>query len=228
MNPILKKMQESPAAARVAPFLIFLGLTFLQDALGEAGRYWIYFGKTLAGAWLIWLARPLVAELKWSFSWEAVVVGIGVCAIWVGLDPYYHHFGEKPAAELVKTSWNPLREFGEASALGWFFVVVRILGSSIVVPPIEEMFYRSFLYRFIANPDFEKVPLRYFSWIPFLGAAVVFGFAHYEWLAGIFCALAYQGLVIRKGRLGDAITAHAITNFLLGVWVVWRNDWRFW
>lgn len=228
MNVIVKKMQESPAAARVAPFLIFLGLTFLQDAFGEAGRYWVYFGKTVVGAWLIWQARPLVAEMKWAFSWEAVVVGVAVCAIWVGLDPYYHHFGAKSAEELVKTSWNPLREFSATPALAWFFVMVRILGSSIVVPPIEEMFYRSFLYRFIANPDFEKLPLSYFSWIPFLGGAVVFGFAHYEWLAGIFCAMAYQGLVIRKGRLGDAMTAHAITNFLLGVWVVWKNDWRFW
>jgi len=228
MNPLLNKMQASPAAARVAPFLIFLGLTFFQDAFGEAGRYWIYFGKTLVGAWLIWLARPLVAELKWAFSWEAVVVGIGVCAIWIGLDPYYHHFGAKAPEEMAKSCWNPLREFGAASALGWFFVVVRILGSSIVVPPIEEMFYRSFLYRFIANPDFEKVPLRYFSWIPFLAASVVFGFAHYEWLAGILCGMAYQWLVIRRGRLGEAMTAHAITNFLLGVWVIWKNDWMFW
>ena len=45
---------------------------------------------------------------------------------------------------------------------------------------------------------------------------------------GILCGFAYQGLVIWKRRLGDAITAHAITNFSLGVWVVWKGAWQFW
>jgi len=108
------------------------------------------------------------------------------------------------------------------------FIVVRTLGSSIVVPPLEEVFYRSLVYRYIAKPDFQSVPLGWFSWTPFLVTSVVFGFAHYEWLAGMLCALAYQGLVCWKKRLGDAITAHAITNLLLGLWVVWQGAWKFW
>jgi membrane protease YdiL (CAAX protease family) len=52
--------------------------------------------------------------------------------------------------------------------------------------------------------------------------------AHNEWRAGIFCGAAFQWLVLRKGRLGDAMTAHAITNFLLGVWIVGRGAWQFW
>ena len=47
-------------------------------------------------------------------------------------------------------------------------------------------------------------------------------------LAGILCGAAFQWLVLRKNRLGDAMTAHAITNFLLGVWIVWRGAWNFW
>ena len=57
---------------------------------------------------------------------------------------------------------------------------------------------------------------------------MIFGAAHAEWLAGILCGLAYQALVCRKKRLGDAMTAHAITNFLLGVWIVATGEWRFW
>ena len=124
--------------------------------------------------------------------------------------------------------WNPFAQFGEATALAWFFVFARILGSSIVVPPLEEVFYRSFLYRWIVRPDFESVPLGQFAWKPFLLTAAVFGLAHHEWLAGFLCAGAYQGLVCWKKRLGDAMTAHAITNFLLGGWVVSRGAWNFW
>jgi hypothetical protein len=105
---------------------------------------------------------------------------------------------------------------------------MRIAGSTLVVPPLEEVFYRSFLYRYIARPNFLSVPLNHFLPLPFLVTAAVFGFSHNEWLAGILCGAAYQWLVIRKNRLGDAMTAHAITNFLLGLWVVWRGAWHFW
>ena len=97
-----------------------------------------------------------------------------------------------------------------------------------MVPPLEEVFYRSFLYRYIAQKDFLSVPLNRFLPVTFLVTAGMFGFAHNEWLAGILCGAAYQWLVLRKNRLGDAMTAHAITNFLLGIWIVWRGAWQFW
>jgi uncharacterized protein len=72
------------------------------------------------------------------------------------------------------------------------------------------------------------LPLGVFAWWPFLATSVIFGFAHREWLAGILCGMVYQGLVCRRKRLGDAMTAHAITNLLLGVWVVAKGAWFFW
>ena len=105
---------------------------------------------------------------------------------------------------------------------------MRILGSTFIVPPLEEVFYRSFLYRYVAKQNFLAVPLDKFLPWPFIATALVFGFAHNEWLAGILCGAAYQWLAMRKGRLGEAMTAHAITNFLLGAWVVWQHAWNFW
>ena len=111
----------------------------------------------------------------------------------------------------------PPRSFGEGSALAWLFIVTRFAGSVFVVPPLEEVFYRSFLYRYVAARDWAGFPLGRFAAMPFLVTALVFGFAHFEWLPGILCACVYQGLVCWKGRLGDALTAHAITNALLAV-----------
>ena len=222
MNWLQRKLATSPMLARVAPFLIFLGLTFCQGQFGETSRYWFYLAKTIVGAWMIWKVWPLVTEMRWKFTWEAAVVGVVVFGIWVGLDGFYRKFGN------AGTPWNPQGEFGESAALAWLFIVVRIAGSSVVVPPLEEVFYRSFLYRWIAKPDFQSVPLGCFHWKSFLLTAIIFGFSHHEWLAGILCAFAYQGLVCWKKRLGDAMAAHAITNFLLGVWVVWKGAWQFW
>jgi len=222
MTRLRQRFSDSPAFVRVAPFAVFLVLTFCQGQFGEAPRYWLYLAKTLVGAWLIWEMRPFVSEMRWAFSWEAVVVGVAVFVAWVGLNDFHPKLGKAGAV------WNPHAQFGDGAGVAWFFVVVRIVGSSLVVPPLEEVIYRSFLYRYVAKADFQSVPLGQFAWLPFLVTAGVFGFAHYEWLAGILCGFAYQGLVIRKQRLGDAMTAHAITNLLLGLWVVWKGAWQFW
>src|SRR3954470_2127250 len=146
MKSIVGKLRGSPLTARVAPFIIFAALTSCQSVFGEAGKFWFYVAKTFVGAWLIWAVWPVVPEMRWNLSWEAVVVGIAIFAIWVGLDPYY--------PKLIKPgrAWNPHEIFANGSAD--FIIAIRILGSTIVVPPIEEMFYRSFVYRYIIKPDF--------------------------------------------------------------------------
>lgn len=222
--------------ARAAPFAVFLLLTFCQGKLGESSQYWFYLAKTLVGAWLIWEMRPFVAEMKLALSWEAVVIGICVCAMWIGIDNLYPHldvlmskigFGTTGAKAPV-VLWNPNSRYGEGTPMAWFFVLARLAGSSLVVPPLEEVFYRSFLYRYIAKPDFQSVQQGRFIWLPFLATSLVFGFEHQQWLPGILCGFAFQWLVIRKQRIGDAITAHGITNLLLGLYVVSRGAWQFW
>ena len=207
---------------RIVPFAAFAALTLVQGKFGETGAYWIYALKTVIGAWLIWLVWPHVKEMRWNFSWEAVVAGVAVFIAWVGLDGLYPMIGDRDAA------FNPLESYGAGSAVAWSFIAVRILGSSLVVPMLEEVFYRSFLYRCLIKPDFLSVPLNSFHLWAFIIVCAGFGISHYEWLPGIFCAVVYQGIAIRKGRLGDAITAHAITNFLLGLWVIRQSAYQFW
>jgi CAAX prenyl protease-like protein len=222
MNWFRGFLNRSPMHARVAPFAVFLILTALQGKVGPGSEYWMYALKTLIGVALVWAMWPIVTEMRWAFSWEAVVVGIAVFAFWVGLDTHYPKWGK------IEKYWNPFIEYGAGSTLGWTFVIVRILGSGLVVPPLEEVFYRSFVYRYFIKPDFETIPLGVYSLNALLITAAIFGAAHYQWLAGILCALCYQGLVIKKKRLGDAMTAHAITNVLLGIYVVWKGAWQFW
>jgi len=223
---MIARFQSSPYfphLVRIVPFVVFAVLTLAQGLFGETGAYWIYTLKTLSGAWLIWLVWKHVKEMRWNFSWEAIVAGIAVFVAWVGLDGLYPPvFGERTAA------FNPLESYGGGSAIAWMFIAVRISGSSLVVPMLEEVFYRSFLYRCLIKTDFLSVPLKSFNLAAFLIVCAGFGLSHFEWLPAILCACVYQGLVIRKGRLGDAITAHAITNFLLGLWVVWQSAYRFW
>jgi len=221
-DSMLNRIRTSPLWARVIPFAVFAVLTLLQGRLGEAMQYWIYAFKAVVCAWLLWSMRSQLQEMKWKFSLGAAATGVLIFLVWVGLDGHYPILAQRTG------SFDPIRTFGQGSALGISFIVVRILGSSLVVPPLEEVFYRSFIYRFISQSQFWKVPLGRFELIPFLFAGIVFGMSHYEWLPGILCAFAYQGLVCWKKRLGDAIMAHAVTNFLLGLWVVFRGAYYFW
>src|SRR5205823_14383961 len=113
----------------------------------------------------------------------------------------------------------PLASFGQGTVLAWLFVGVRLAGATLVVPALEEVFFRSLVYRSLVSKNFLQVELGHFAWMPFLVSSLLFGSEHHEWLAGVLCGFAFQGLVCWKNRLGDAMTAHAITNFLLGVWV---------
>jgi uncharacterized protein len=223
MQFLRQRFAASPEYPRTVPFAIFVLLTFGQGQFGPASVYWVYLVKTLVGAWLLWEARPFVAEMRWHLSWQAVAIGTLICAVWIGLDGLY------PRLEHSATVWNPDKQFGTHSTGAWSFNLTRLVGSTIVVPPLEEVFYRSFLYRYFVRTNFLTMPLSQFHSLSFVVTSCIFGLMHPDrWLAGILCGLAYQGLVIRKGRLGDAITAHAITNFLLGVWVIWKGDWSFW
>jgi uncharacterized protein len=235
VNLLKPTFERSPLLARALPFVVFLGLTCLQGPPGNPLTYWLYAAKTVVGAWLVWEMRPFVTEARWAFSLPAVAVGVGIAVIWVGIngewttqDHLWVKLGLTHAPKEPAKGWNPFAQFGAGSPLAWGIVVIRLLGSSLVVPPIEEAFYRSFLYRYIASAKFLEIPLNRFAPMPFLVTAAIFGFSHNEWLAGIVCGLAYQWLVLRRGHLGEAMTAHGITNFLLGVWVVWRGAWNFW
>ncbi|HAO68293.1 MAG TPA: CAAX prenyl protease-related protein [Verrucomicrobiales bacterium] len=226
---LYQKLVNSPMGVRMAPFILFLILTSGQGQFGDSSAFWLYLIKSVVGIGLIAWMWPRVKEMRWHFSWEAIAVGILVYVLWVGLDPYFPHLsdfggGDKEDAFV----WNPHALFGQGTALAWLFIVVRILGMTVVVPPLEEVFYRSTIYRYIVQPHFDKIPLGQMHWGAFLGTSALFGLAHNEWLSGILCGLLYQCLVIRKNRLGDAITAHAITNFLLGIHVATRGAWQFW
>ena len=124
MNYLRRKFEGSPEYARVAPFVIFVVLTALQGQLGEGSRYWLYLVKTAVGVWLIWEMRPFVTEMRCAFSWEAIVVGVGVCAMWVGLDGLYPNVSElsmkvglSKAVATPSLPWNPHLQFGEGAVM---------------------------------------------------------------------------------------------------------------
>ncbi|HAB15416.1 MAG TPA: CAAX prenyl protease-related protein [Verrucomicrobiota bacterium] len=229
---------QIPEVARVLPFAVFVLITALAPGLFAGSEYWLYAVKTAGVAALLWWLRRWLPEMKLAFSASAVAVGVAVAVLWWGLEGRIptltqvwqwvaHGFQAWPAAT-PEPPWNPFKQFPESPTLAWFFVLVRVVGRSCVVPLVEEVFYRGFVYRYFISARFTEVPLTTWNPFAFVATCLLFGLSHPgQWLAGIICAAAYQWLVIRHGRLGDAITAHAVTNLLLSGWAIGTGQWQF-
>ena len=93
---------------------------------------------------------------------------------------------------------------------------------------MEEIFWRSFLIRYIISSDFEKIPIGRFTWSSFLISTVLFGLEHNLFLAGMMAGIAYNLLLYRTKSLAHCIFAHAVTNLLLGIYVLATGKWQFW
>ena len=229
-----------PEVPRVLPFAVFLLVGSLQGKGFSGSEYWLYAAKTLGVGALLWALRNWLPEMNWNFKVEAVLVGLVIAALWIGLDgkipsldALWGHAqalvtGKAPEPPKPETPWNPLEFFRDAPALGWAFVAVRVLGRSLVVPPLEEVFYRSFVYRYLANPKFLDLPIGAWHSMACVVTSLMFGLAHPgQWVQGIVCGMAFQALVIRNRRLGDAMLAHATTNGIISAYAIATGQWQF-
>ncbi len=216
----LANIFRHPASPYVAPFALFLILT-------EIGRWipgsllWIYPVKTaLAGVMLVWFRRAY-SEVKLEFSWLAIAVGLVVFMLWIGTEGYYPLLSESQAIspyELTEGIWY--------GALAW--IGIRLFGAAVIVPIMEELFWRSFLLRYLINTDFKQVTLGTFSWYSLIWTVLLFGLEHQRWLAGIGAGILYTLLLYRTKSLSACILAHAITNLALGIYVLLTRHWEYW
>jgi hypothetical protein len=218
------------AHVRTLPFLAFMLLLALRGALPQESAWgldprWIYGLSVLVvgGMLLAWrkeygeLARqnlPDAPQLLW-----AVAVGLGVFVLWIHLDAPWMTLGKATA------SFRPL---GADGGIDWPLVAVRWIGASLMVPVMEELFWRSFLMRWVRRPDFISVDPAQVGLRAVVISTFLFVLAHPLWLAATLAGLAYAWLYIRTGKLWSSVIAHAVTNGALGLWVVHTRQWQFW
>jgi uncharacterized protein len=115
-----------------------------------------------------------------------------------------------------------------SNALAMVLIFFRMFGAVLVVPVMEEIFWRSFALRVLIDHDFKKVPVGRFTWFSFIAVSVAFGFAHHQWLPGIIAGLVYAAVLYRTKNLFSPILSHAVTNLLLGLYVLWSGEWHYW
>ena len=107
-------------------------------------------------------------------------------------------------------------------------MAVRLFGLVLLVPLIEELFWRSFLMRWVIDPDFPSVPIGRVTPLAALVTSVLFGFAHPEWLPGLITGFAWAWLVGQTRSVAACVVSHLVANLALGLYVLTRGAWKFW
>ena len=217
-------------AAFTLPMAIFLALLALAGALRKSGsgfwlaapEFWIYPAQTvICGALLLWFWRDydIRAPRRALF---AIAIGLLVLVLWIAPQQF---LGFPPRL----TGFDP-EVFAAQPALYWVTVIFRFLRLVIVVPLVEEIFWRGFLLRYLINEKFTEVPIGAFSWLSFAVVTVAFGFTHSpaDWIAALVTGALYNLVAYRTRNLASCVVAHAVTNLLLGAWIMATRQWGFW
>lgn len=201
----------------------------------EATRYLVVVGVQIAIAigLLAWFHKTHLRHFPLKFSWLSVVVGVVGIFVWVFLCEI--QLEKKLFAMIGLESWfpnrpsfNPFAEFSD-SQFRVIFLGLRFTLLAVITPIVEELFIRGWLVRWIENDDWQLVRLTELSFRA-LAAASVYGVLTHpgEALAAIAWFSLVTWLMHRTGNLWDCVIAHAVTNLLLGIYVIYANAWHLW
>ncbi|WP_298439363.1 CAAX prenyl protease-related protein [Geobacter sp.] len=224
------------AAARIVPFATYMAFIAVEELLRYAGEHgvvpvgdrtllFIYPVKIAAVIATLLYSRRSYGELRsndlrrLSQLTASLLVGIVVFILWINMD-------------WVLGTSTPPRGFDPSlfgdGALRTTMILVRLGGAVLVVPIMEELFWRSFFIRYIVDGNFEQVPIGFFSWSSFVATVILFGLEHHYVFAGIAGGVLYNLLLYRTKSIAQCIVAHAATNLALGIYVLQTGKWRFW
>jgi len=162
---------------------------------------------------------------NWTGS---LLLGVGVFALWIAPDALFPGYrGHWLFSNAILGAVSPgLPEAVRGDAL---ILLLRGLRAALLVPIIEELFWRAWLMRWLISSDFETVPLGKYSASAFWIVAILFASEHGPyWEVGLATGILYNWWMIRTRSLGDLILTHGVTNLCLSVYVVAAGKWEYW
>lgn len=232
----ISRLQENNTFTRVAPFVLFMAFIALEEVLrnqhikgffhySDTAILFLYPIKALSTGLLILLFRRSYTELRWQELGKlpttllSLAVGITVFILWIQMDWPWAVIG-------TSGGYNPT--LMSENFTYYFFIISRMIGAVLIVPIMEELFWRSWFLRYLISQDFQSVELGRFTFPSFLIGTVMFGLEHNLWFAGIMAGIIYSLLLYRTKCLTQCIIAHAATNLILSIYILQTGKWELW
>jgi exosortase E/protease (VPEID-CTERM system) len=208
-----KSTEWNPALLYLAPFVALLAGQILASAASPRD-YLLYPIKVLAIGSVLYALRHAYARIWSPPALSSLLFGGIAGLIWIATDPGVG------AGMPLETS---LSELTPIAFVAW--LVFRAVGTVVMVPVAEELAFRGYFYRVMFSSRFETVDFRSFGFVALVLSAGLFGLMHDRWLAASLAGLLYGLVMIRSGRISDAIAAHMTTNAVIFAWAVAAGQW---
>lgn len=227
---------ERAVLSRVLPFALFMAFIAVDEGVRMAVQrqwlplpdqtlYLLYPVKALSVALLLYLLRSDYTELRWrellNPAAAAAAVGAGVITfvLWIKVGITLPLVGPSPG-------FNPM--LLPEGTVRLLVTAARVAGAVLVVPVMEELFWRSFLMRYLIRADFRSVPMGAFSWASFIITTVLFGLEHHFFVAGMLAGAIFSLVLYRTRSLAHCVLSHAVANLALAVYVLNTGKWYYW
>ncbi len=227
---------DKKTVVRILPFALFMGFIGIEEGarflrnqglidftdLDLLNLYPIKAG--LVGLALILLAKNYTEMRLRDFARVghtaiSILSGLLIFGLWINMDWGFATLGDPQGFNPEVIADNGMRSFMVAS---------RLAGAVLVVPIMEELFWRSFLLRYVIDSDFSKIAVGRFTWASFLIITVLFGLEHNYYLAGMMAGALFNLLLYQTRSIAQCILSHAVANLALGIYVLQSGQWRFW
>lgn len=181
----------------------------------------------IVGAVILAVSRP-VLDFRVVSPLGTTAIGVVIFAIWVAPDaliPNYRHFflfENSITGKVVSSFSDEVRSNG-------LVIILRILRAALLVPIVEELFWRGWLMRWLIDADIRKVALGAYSASSFWIVAILFAAEHGPfWDVGLIAGILFNVWMMRTRSMGDLILSHAVANGCLSVYVLATGHWEYW
>ena len=203
-------LSEDWLAARLLPFVVFMFAGVVAAALWPKPEL-AYPLKAAALLAVVMYFSPAWRRLDWRLDPVALLVGLAVGAGWVA------------SAMLTGTPDSGLAQglAGLGPLAFGFWAVTRVLATVALVPLVEELFFRGYV---LARLDSGAGgPGR--RLLAVAVSSLLFAVFHGRWIEAGLAGVAFSLLMLRRGRLADAVVGHMAANLVVALWAAATGAW---
>ena len=179
-------------------------------------------------AGVLWFFSRQVISFRVNSPLATIGIGIGVFLLWIAPDALIPGYRSHWLFQNSLTGAAQVSVVPEGLHDPWL-LLFRTLRATLIVPIVEELFWRAWLMRWLVDKDFWTVKLGTYIPSAFWITAALFASEHGPyWEVGLMAGIAYNWWMVRTKSLGDLILAHAITNGCLCAYVIGAQKWEYW
>jgi CAAX protease family protein len=221
--------ETPPAAGTIAwvgPFAVFMLWLAADKYLPIANPGKEILRDAILAAAILGFSRQLLPTSAPNWA-PSIALGLGVCLLWIAPDTLIpgwrnHAIFQNSIMGRVTTSIPP-------SELTPLMLALRTARAVLLVPVLEELFWRGWLPRWIQSSKIERIPLGQYTPLAFWATAILFAAEHGPfWEVGLLTGMIYNLWMRHTRSLGDLVLTHAVTNLALSAFVIATGRWGFW